>query len=162
MSRKIQDKWQIVFFCGWIDQSSSGINKAKTVASELTQPWEIFLCAGHRWYVPLTLASHLGSPCHRPQSRTTRETVWFWVCPSLLLETYLNAHLSFLHLFFPPSGIVSIQRSLSFSPCPCLQSFVYALPSTWNVALHLATSKPSVGSQLKCHFFRGAFFAPLN
>ena len=37
---------------------------------------------------PLTLAPHLDDTCHRPQSRTRRESTRFRVCASLLLEKY--------------------------------------------------------------------------
>lgn len=135
MSREIQDKLQIIIFCGWIDHSSKRIHGARSGASELTQSREIFLCAGHRWrhLAPISVwpATTTG---HRPQSRTRRN------CTILGFPVTTAGSLSWMHTF--PSYICSFllsvyspHRRLSVFPfltSPCLQHFAYAVPSTWN------------------------------
>lgn len=127
-------------------------------------PGRIFMC--RPLMVPLILADHLDSTCHRPQSRTTRETAWFWVCPSPLLEKYLEIT-SFVLTSIPSSlryiFHAGVSQSFSHLAHPCPWSLAYAVLIAWNAfSLHLATSKSSVRSEFKGHFLRQTFFAPLN
>lgn len=116
--------------------------------------------------VPLTLADHLDNTCHRPQSRTRRETAWSWDAHHYGWKSIWNIHFSSITAIVSSFQYMShavVSQSASPLARPCLWSFQYAsLCVGWLHSLHLATSKSSIRWRFKCHFLQVAFLAPIN